>query len=59
MPQNALAAGFPPLTPLGELTAFPQTSLLDLGKGNREGRMEMAREVKGTERGWKGGRKWE
>jgi len=44
--KNAFAAGAPPRTPLGQLTALPQTPWLDLGEWRREER-ERTRERKG------------
>jgi len=49
MGQNAFVAGILPRTVLGELTALPETSYLDLGEENREGGMERARDGKRTE----------
>jgi len=55
--QNVIAAGDPPLAPLGELTALSQTSELVLmgssRRGGGEGGRVREREERGRE-GWKG-----
>jgi len=59
--QNSIFAGVPPQTPLGELTALPQTAYLYLREPTSKGRRgngEGEEEVKGKGRGWrKEGRK--
>jgi len=45
----------PPQTPLGELTALPQTPYLDLGRGRENGGLRAGEIERGKERG-KGGK---
>ena len=57
MRQNTFVVGSPPRTPLGELTALPQTLLAGLGEGNGQGAIETTRDGKGTEGEEKRGRR--
>ena len=49
-PPNSISARAPPQTPLGELTALPQTPYLDFGALLLRGEGEKGREGKGKAR---------